>query len=44
MGSRRESQILASWFDENYEYHIEEGDLRYSPPKIEAVRKDGEDF
>ena len=36
--------MVSSWFDENYEYRIEEGDLRYSPSKIEAVRRDGEDF
>jgi len=46
MGPRRRSEIqmVSSWFDENYEYRIEEGDLRYSPSKIEAVRRDGEDF
>jgi len=37
-------QIIPSWFDQNYEYRIEEGDLRYEPSKIEAVRRDGEDF
>jgi hypothetical protein len=41
---RRVSQILSSWFDQAYEYIIEEGDLRYSPSKIEAVRRDGGDF
>jgi hypothetical protein len=40
----RSSQLLSSWFDENYEYRIEEGDLNYAPTKIEAVRGDGENF
>ena len=42
--SRRVSQLLSSWFDQAFEYRIEEGDLRYSPSKIEAVRRDGGDF
>jgi len=33
-----------SWFDQKFEYRIEEGDLRYAPSKIEAVRRDGGDF
>jgi hypothetical protein len=33
-----------SWFDQKFEYRIEEGDLRYEPSKIEGVRKDGGDF
>jgi hypothetical protein len=42
--SRLESQVLSSWFDEKYLYRIEEGDPKYSPTKIEAVRRDGGDF
>ncbi len=41
---RPATQLLSSWFDQNYEYRVEEGDLRYSPSKIEAVRIDGGDF
>ena len=37
-------QQISSWFDQNYAYRIEEGHPRYSPSKIEAVRRDGEDF
>jgi hypothetical protein len=33
-----------SWFIQNYGYRIEEGDLRWAPSKIEAVRRDGGDF
>jgi hypothetical protein len=44
MRSSRNSQLLSSWFEQTYEYRIEEGDLRYSPSKIEAVRRDGGDF
>ncbi len=40
----RAGQLLTSWFEQNYEYRVEEGDLRYAPSKIEAVRRDGEDF
>jgi hypothetical protein len=39
-----ESQFLTSWFDETYQYRIEEGNPKYSPSKIEAVRKDGGNF
>jgi hypothetical protein len=38
------SHLMVSWFDRTYQYRIEQGDLRYSPSKIEAVRRDGEDF
>lgn len=38
------SQLLSSWFDQTFEYRVEEGDPRYAPSKIEAVRRDGEDF
>jgi hypothetical protein len=41
---RQSSQFLTSWFDQDYRYRIEEGDLRWAPSKIEAVRCDGEDF
>ncbi len=41
---RPSSQFLISWFDQNYGYRIEEGDLRWAPSKIEAVRRDGGDF
>jgi hypothetical protein len=45
MGSEgRSSQILSSWFEQNYEYRIEEGNLKNFPSKIEAVRRDGGDF
>ncbi len=37
-------QLLPSWFDQNYGYRIEEGDLKWAPSKIEAVRRDGGDF
>jgi len=40
----RTSQLVSSWFEQTYEYRIEEGNLRYFPSKIEAVRRDGEDF
>ena len=41
---RLESRVLSSWFDEKYLYRIEEGDPKFSPTKIEAVRRDGGDF
>jgi len=37
-------QVFLSWFGQAYAYRVEEGDPRYGPSKIEAVRKDGEDF
>jgi hypothetical protein len=37
-------QVLLPWFDQNYLYRVEEGDPRFEPSKIEAVRKDGGDF
>lgn len=43
-GAGMEALFLSSWFDEIYLYRIEEGDPRYSPSKIEAVRRDGGDF
>lgn len=33
-----------SWFDQEFQYRIEEGEPSFEPSKIEAVRKDGEDF
>jgi len=37
-------QVLLPWFDQTYLYRVEEGDPRFESSKIEAVRKDGEDF
>lgn len=44
--TRPKRQVLSpsSWFDENYDYRIEEGDLTSAPSKIEGVRRDGGDF
>lgn len=33
-----------SWFDQDFLYRVEEGQIDYVPSKIEAVRKDDGDF
>jgi hypothetical protein len=36
--------LVLSWFEQDFLYRVEEGEREVVPSKIEAVRKDGEDF